>query len=126
MKCFGYGEVGHRKADCKKIAAKKTLFVDIDECDDYDAEIEEEPVYDDEAVDELHVEADVQTALVVRQSCLTLKVTEETDWLQSNIFQSTCTINVLEKAEEPKIKLPTLLDHGKSKRVPEKHLILLY
>ena len=26
---------------------------------------------------------------------------------------------VLEKAEEPEIKLPTSLDHGKSKRVPE-------
>ena len=27
---------------------------------------------------------------------------------------------VLEKAEEPEIKLPYLLDHQKSKRVPEK------
>ena len=34
---------------------------------------------------------------------------------------------VLEKAEEPEIKLPdVLLDHRKSKRVPEKHLFLLY
>ena len=33
---------------------------------------------------------------------------------------------VLEKAEEPEIKLPTSVDHGKSKRVPEKHLFLLY
>ena len=33
---------------------------------------------------------------------------------------------VLEKAEEPEIKLPTRLDHQKSKRVPEKHLFLLY
>ena len=32
----------------------------------------------------------------------------------------------LEKAEEPEIKLPTSSDHGKSKRVPEKHLFLLY
>ena len=32
---------------------------------------------------------------------------------------------VLEKAEEPEIKL-TMLDHQKSKRVPEKHLFLLY
>ena len=32
----------------------------------------------------------------------------------------------LEKAEEPEIKLPTPLDHRKSKRVPEKHLLLLY
>ena len=32
----------------------------------------------------------------------------------------------LEKAEEPEIKLPNLLDNRKSKRVPEKHLFLLY
>ena len=32
----------------------------------------------------------------------------------------------LEKAEEPEIKLPTSAGHGKSKRVPEKHLLLLY
>jgi len=33
---------------------------------------------------------------------------------------------VLEKAEEPEIKLPTSTDHQKTKRVPEKHLFLLY
>ena len=33
---------------------------------------------------------------------------------------------VLEKAREPEIKWQTSLDHGKSKRVPEKHLFLLY
>ena len=31
---------------------------------------------------------------------------------------------ILEKAEEPEIKLPNPLDHGKSKRVPEKHRLL--
>ena len=30
------------------------------------------------------------------------------------------------KAEEPELKLPNPLDHGKSKRVPEKHLFLRY
>ena len=41
-------------------------------------------------------------------------------------FNCTQTVNfqmfklVLEKAEEPEIKLPNLLDHQKSKRVPEK------
>ena len=30
------------------------------------------------------------------------------------------------KAEEPEIKLPNLLDHRKRKRVPGKHLLLLY
>ena len=33
---------------------------------------------------------------------------------------------VLEKAEEPEIKLPTSAGSWKSKRVPEKHLLLLY
>jgi len=32
----------------------------------------------------------------------------------------------LEKAEEPEVKLPTSVGHQKSKRVPEKHLFLLY
>ena len=33
---------------------------------------------------------------------------------------------VLEKAEEPEIKCQHPLDHHKGKRVPEKHLCLLY
>ena len=33
---------------------------------------------------------------------------------------------VLEKAEEPEINCQHLLDHLKGKRVPEKHLFLLY
>ena len=33
---------------------------------------------------------------------------------------------VLEKAEEPEIKLPTLIGHQKSKGVPQKHLFLVY
>ena len=32
----------------------------------------------------------------------------------------------LEKAEEPEIKLPTTAGSSKNKRVPEKHLLLLY
>ena len=48
-------------------------------------------------------------------------------------FNSTWTVNFqmfkldLEKTEEPEIKLPTLkMDHQKNKRVPYKHLFLLY
>ena len=33
---------------------------------------------------------------------------------------------VLEKAEEPEIKLPISAESSKNKRVPEKHLFLLY
>ena len=44
-------------------------------------------------------------------------------------FNSTWTKNFqmfkldLEKAEEPEIKLPTPVDHRKSKKIPEKHLL---
>ena len=47
-------------------------------------------------------------------------------------FSNRWTVNslmfklVLEKAEEPEIKLQHPLNHWKSKRVPEKHLFLLY
>ena len=47
-------------------------------------------------------------------------------------FSNTWSVNfqmfklILEKAEEPEIKLPTSAGSSKSKRVPEKHLFLLY
>ena len=44
------------------------------------------------------------------------------------LFFMSCLINAdlyyVEKAEEPKINLPTSLDHRKSKRIPEKHLLV--
>ena len=45
-----------------------------------------------DTVNEVLLEGDVGTALVARRSCLTLKATEEDDWLRNNIFQSICTI----------------------------------
>ena len=33
---------------------------------------------------------------------------------------------VLEKAEEPEIKLPTSTDHGKSEKVPEKNIYFCF
>ena len=48
------------------------------------------------------------------------------------ILNSTWTVNFqmfklnLEKAEESEIKWPIYIDHWKSKRTPEKHLLLLY
>ena len=47
-------------------------------------------------------------------------------------FSNMWTVNfqmfklLLEKAEEPEIKLPTSVGSSKNKRVPEKHLLLLY
>ena len=50
----------------------------------------------------------------------------------SHTLAKQCSVNFqmfkvdLEKAEEPKIKLPTSAGSSKSKRVPEEHLFLLY
>ena len=38
----------------------------------------------------------------------------------------TCALPILEKAEEPEIKLPTFMDHQENKRIPGKYLFLLY
>ena len=79
MKCFGCGKIGHRLAECKKTTGKKALFVEADDCDDTKLDIEGKPIYDEEAVDEVHLEGDVRTALVVQHSYLTPKATEEDD-----------------------------------------------
>ena len=51
---------------------------------------------------------------------------------QNSPSQASTTVNfqmfklVLEKAEEPEIKLPTSTGSSKKQRVPEKHVFLLY
>ena len=42
------------------------------------------------------------------------------------LFFYSSYISNLEMGKEPEIKCQHLLDHGKSKRVPGKHLFLLY
>ncbi|PKI61252.1 hypothetical protein CRG98_018351 [Punica granatum] len=92
MKYFGCGKVGHRQSECRKTAGKKTFFVDTEEGEEEDVEETEDPVFDsEEVVDEEVVIGDTRTALVIRHSCLTLKVADD-NWLRHNIFQSTCTV----------------------------------
>ena len=65
MKCFAYDEIGQELAKCKKTTGKKALFVKAYDCDDTKLDIECEPVYDEDAVNEVLLEGDVGTALVV-------------------------------------------------------------
>ena len=46
--------------------------------------------------------------------------------LQQYMNRELPDVQALEKAEESKIKLPTSAGSWKSKRLPEKHLFLLY
>ena len=63
------------------------------------------------------------TALISHASKVMLKILQARlqQYVNFQMFRL-----VLEKAEEPDIKFPTSLNHGKSKRVPEKHRFLLY
>ena len=62
-------------------------------------------------------------ALISHASKVMLKILQ--DWLQQYVNFQMFKLD-LENTEEPEIKLPTSLDHQKSKGVPEKLLLLLY
>ena len=65
------------------------------------------------------------TALISHASKVMLKILQAR--LQQYMNRELPDVQlVLEKAEEPEIKLPTSAGSLKSKRVPEKHLFLLY
>ncbi|GJW69897.1 putative reverse transcriptase domain-containing protein [Tanacetum coccineum] len=72
----------------------RTFFAEPEEWEDdgvADNDYEEDLVFDDDQYEEEIVSGDVRVNLMVRRSCLTLKVVGD-DWLKHNIFQSTCTI----------------------------------
>ncbi|KAK9128307.1 hypothetical protein Syun_017104 [Stephania yunnanensis] len=91
IKCFGCGEVGHRKSECK---GKKTLFIENEEEDEgEEANIIAELAFDtSNNTEEEVVTGDVGTALVVRRSFMTPRAVADDEWLRNNIFQSKCTI----------------------------------
>ncbi|GKB45091.1 putative reverse transcriptase domain-containing protein [Tanacetum coccineum] len=89
LKCFNYGEPGHRQSKCKK-DGKRHLFVDKEWEDNSvaDDDYKEPLVFDDDQYEEEIVSGDVGVNLMVRRSCLTPKAVGD-DWLKHIIFQST-------------------------------------
>ena len=59
--------------------------------DDHLNTFEQEAVYDAEEEEE-YVHEDDGPLLVTRRACFTPRKSEGKDWLQSNIFQTTCTM----------------------------------
>ncbi|KAJ8619599.1 hypothetical protein MRB53_028128 [Persea americana] len=69
IKCFGSGETGHRRSECKK-TGKRALFADTDDDKEDDAYVGEEPAFDDTPDEEI-LEGDTGPLLIVRRTCLT-------------------------------------------------------
>ena len=64
-------------------------------------------------------------AIISHASKVTVKILQAR--LQQYVNQELQDVKLdLEKAEEPEIILSNPLDHRKSKRIPEKHLLLLH
>ncbi|KAK3193609.1 hypothetical protein Dsin_024919 [Dipteronia sinensis] len=92
LRCFSCGEVGHRQSECRKLEKRSALFNETDDGREGIVEIGEEAQFDEEnAIEEDFVDDDSGPLLVVRRTFLTPRA-DESDWLRTNVFQSTCTI----------------------------------
>lgn len=91
LRCYSCGEAGHRQTACPH-ATRRGLLMDEqhNELEVYDSQ-EEEEALDDE---DIHQTAgDTGHVLVLRRSCIIPRRTDD-QWLRTNIFCVTCTINV--------------------------------
>lgn len=86
IKCFNCQEFGHKSNECLK-PKKRAMIAEVE---DEDAEVEYSNSPHVEEEEELS--GDEGCNLMMKRSCLTPKQEEDSSWLRSNIFQSTCTI----------------------------------
>lgn len=90
-RCFGCGELGHRRTSCPRACTTRTLLNDdatLLECvDDFQFDIEALPPLIEE-----HVTGDTGPLLVIQRACFTPR-SADTNPQRSQIFESTCTIN---------------------------------
>ncbi|GJT21304.1 putative reverse transcriptase domain-containing protein [Tanacetum coccineum] len=93
LRCFNYGEAGHRQVDCQNLkSTNRGLFTEANESESV-LIIDSTLTYDDYAdtgVEE-YVSGDVGPLLVFRRSCLTPRAPDD-EWLRNNLFHSTCSI----------------------------------
>ncbi|XP_052291811.1 uncharacterized protein LOC127900665 [Citrus sinensis] len=98
LRCFNYGENGHRMTECKKGGKYgKGLFVGIEESEDYQEEETEEfavePTFDSSgSAQSVEEHGDSGPMLIVNRTFFTPKGQDKDKWLRQNIFQTTCTI----------------------------------
>ncbi|KFK41880.1 hypothetical protein AALP_AA2G183700 [Arabis alpina] len=88
--CYSCGEVGHRQTACPNQTRRGLLTDDVR----WDTNELFEPDGDDEVVNNMledHNHGDQGNMLMLRHVCLS-PITIEEPWLQTHIFQSTCTV----------------------------------
>lgn len=90
LRCYSCGEPGHRISACPH-STRRGLIVDgqHEEQEVYDSQEEE----DESGSDAIHhTTGDTCRMLVLRRSCIA-HTRNDDQWLRTNIFRSTCTIN---------------------------------
>ncbi|CAM8960751.1 unnamed protein product [Rhodiola kirilowii] len=93
IRYFGCGEKGHRQAECPKVSSSRGLFTH-DGPEDVPVP-DGDPVFDvygDDVVEEDVVSGDMGPLLMLRRTFLTPRAPDHSEWLRTNVFQSSCTI----------------------------------
>ena len=88
LRCFSCGELGHRQSACPSRNRRGLLLDPTGR--DVEVVFDESPEELEDSTEEL--EADEGTLLMVRRTCLTPKVADESPQ-RKNLFSSRCTIN---------------------------------
>uniref|UniRef100_A0A0D3CDP4 Retrotransposon gag domain-containing protein n=1 Tax=Brassica oleracea var. oleracea TaxID=109376 RepID=A0A0D3CDP4_BRAOL len=89
LRCYSCGEHRHRQTACPHATRRGLVAEDVHDQDVYDSQEEEEPNDEDIIIP---TTGDMGHMLVLRRSCITPRKNND-QWLRTNIFRSTCTIN---------------------------------
>ena len=123
FKCFKCGEPSHKSSDCRKTMGERNRALLMEEIDE-NVCFDMPPTYDQPLNEEIGGDCDEEEgmALMLKKTLLVPKQESEEDWLRTNIFYTTCSVdgrvcnmiidggsceNVVSQEVVDKLKLPT-------------------